>query len=70
MKFNLQKFINDMKQHRIQKPKTSYKKASESIGIGEITVYNICHGISKDPSFEIVLRCCDWMGKSCTDYIN
>lgn len=72
MKFNLNKFRQDVSIHRLtcnKGKKLSYKDAGEQIGIGEITVYNIVHDNIKDPTITIILLCCKWMGKQIGEYV-
>lgn len=70
MLFDLPKFRADLRAHRLKGGKTTYERAGEEIGIGASTVQNIEQGRSKDPSTEIMLRSCRWMGVDPSIYFN
>jgi hypothetical protein len=69
MKFDLEKFSNDIFRHRNITLKIGRPEAQRQSGMNTGTIKDIEIGNISEPSITTVIRACEWMGVLITDYL-
>lgn len=70
LELDINKFVADVSEavNKVEGKNVNVRVA-EIVGVSPMTVYQTTKGLFKNPSFNVVINFCRWMGKDINHYI-